>query len=189
MILNKHHITLIKTLSIITLLLLLVFFLHKCSYSYYKIGQMGECGEITILKDYVIFEHYSSLCIPQSNYVRVPIEYDSHILEIVVTTDSMIHIVPYSKILSYELSAFKGIDTAICSEIQMSREHTIMYKCILSTYGYGLYPTFYYPLSDSTILYQEYEQRFPFESPDNWCYYDTITIPQNQYNSPPNPCH
>jgi len=155
-------------------LLISVVFLCKCERSYYKIGSYGEYGEITIMKNYVILGHYSSLHAPQSSYIRIPIEYDSSILEIEVTTDSIIHIAAYPEVISYELSAFKGIDTTINFELQTLREHKIIMKCTIATYGYGLYPTFCYCLPDSMIILQKYMQRFPWESPDKWCHYDTI---------------
>ena len=181
MALNKKYTILKYCLLILTVLLFSVIVLHKCEYSYYKIGYTGEYGEITIMKDYVILGHYASLCIPKSNYIRIPIKYDSSILAIEVTIDSMIHIAAYPEITSYELSTFKGVDTTICSELQqMLRDRTMIFKCIISTYGYGLYPTFYYGLSDSTIICQKYLQRFPWESPDKWCSYDTIILPEIQ---------
>lgn len=161
-------------LLVLTILLVPLVFLHQCQCSHYKIGPSGELGEITILRNYVIFGHHSLLFAPKSNYIKIPVEYNSSILEIEVTRDSIIHIVGCPKITSYELSKFKGMDTTTCLGLQMLHEHVVLIKCIVSTYGYGLYPTFYYCNQDSTIIRQEYLQRFPCESPDKWCYYDTI---------------
>ena len=55
---------------------------------------------MTILRDYVIFGHHSSLFAPKSNSIRIPIKYDRSVLEIEVTFDSIIHIVGYPKIFS-----------------------------------------------------------------------------------------
>ena len=172
MVLNKSHI--IHYLFILIVLLIPITLFYQCECSHYKIGPSGEFGEITILRDYVIFGHYSLLFAPMSDYIRIPIEYDNSVLEIEVTSDSIIHIAGYHEIASYELSRFKSVETTLHSDLQKLREHTIVLKCNISTYGYGLYPTFYYCLSDSTIIRQEYIQRFPYESPDRWCHYDTI---------------
>jgi len=170
---GKNH-TIRYCILVLTILLVPLVFLHQCQCSHYKIGSVGEFGEITVLRDYVILGHYSLLFAPKSNYIRIPVEYDNSILEIEVTRDSIIHIAGYPEITSYELSKFKGVDTTISFDLQKLREQDIIIKCKISTYGYGLYPTFYYCNQDSTIICQEYLQRFPCESPDKWCYYDTI---------------
>lgn len=173
MALNKR--TIRYSLLILTVLFILLVFLRQCECSHYKIGTSGEFGEITILKDYVILGHHSLLFAPKSNYIRIPIKYDSSTLTIEMTSDSIIHISGYPDIISYELSKFKGVDTTTTYPFELKlREHTMVIRCIIQTHGYGLYPTFYYYLPDSTIIRQEYLQRFPFESPDRWCYYDTI---------------
>ena len=175
MALNKYH-TIRCGMLVLAILLLVVVLFQKCERSHYKIGPSGEFGEITIMKDYVIFGHYSSLLAPRSNYIRIPIEYDSHVLTMEVTADSIICIEGYPNIISYELSCFNGmIDTkSLLFDSQKLREHEVVMRCNIFTYGYGLYPTFYYSLSDSTIVCQQYQQRFPWESPKNWCHFDTI---------------
>lgn len=173
MVSSKSH-TIRYCILILTTLLVPLAFLHQCQCSHYKIGPSGEFGEITILRDYVILGHHSLLLAPKSNYIKIPIEYDCSILEIEVMRDSIIHIAGYPEITSYELSKFKGVDTTAYHDIQKLREQDIIIKCKISTYGYGLYPTFYYCNQDSTIIRQEYLQRFPCQSPDKWCYYDTI---------------
>ena len=172
MVLNKYHI--IRYLVVLFALFIPITLFYKCECSHYKIGPSGELGEITILRDYVIFGHHSSLFDPKSNYIRIPIEYDSSVLEIGVTSDSIIHIAGYPKITSYELSKFKDVDTTIGIDQQSLHGRVDVMRCSIITHGYGLYPTFYYYLPDSTIIRQEYIQRFPWESPDKWCYYDTI---------------
>lgn len=173
--LNKYHIVRYLLILVVTLIPITLF--YRCECSHYKIGPSGEYGEITILRDYVILGHHSLLFAPRSNYIRIPIEYYGSGLDIEVTSDSIIHIASYPEITSYELSKFKGVDTTItsCPFERMLREYPIVMKCFISTYGYRLYPTFYYsPPDDSTIIRQKYQQRFPFESPDRWCHYDTI---------------
>lgn len=173
--LNKKHKVPKCGILIALGLLVTVVLLHQCECSHYKIGPSGELGEITILRDYVILGHHSFLFAPTSNYIRIPIEYDRSTLEIEVTEDSVIHIKGCPKIISYELSEFKGADTAIGFDPQKLRKRETIIRCLISTYGYGLYPTFYYRLPNSSIIIrQEYLQRFPFESPDKWCHYDTI---------------
>ncbi len=170
---GKSH-TIRYCLLVLTLFFVPLVFLHQCQCSHYKIGPSGELGEITILRDYVILGHHSLLLAPKSNYIRIPIKYDNTFLEIEVTRDSIIHMAGYPKVISYELSKFKGVDTTTSLGLQKLREHVVLIKCKVSTYGYGLYPTFYYCDRDSIIILQEYLQRFPCESPDKWCNYDTI---------------
>ena len=173
MALNKQ--TIRYSLLLLVALLISLVFLHQCKCSHYKIGPSGEYGEITILRDYVILGHHSLLFAPRSNYIRIPIKYDSSALTIEVMSDSIIHIAGHPDVMAYELSNFKEVDFNIAYPFEQKlREHAIVMRCIISTYGYGLYPTFYYCLSDSTIIRQKYLQRFPFESPNKWCYYDTI---------------
>lgn len=159
---------------ILIVLLIPITLFHKCECSHYKIGSSGEFGEITILRDYVIFGHHSLLFAPKSNYIRIPIKYDRSVLKIEVMSDSIIHIAGYPEITSYELSTFKDVDTTIGFDSQNVSKCTVVMRCNIITHGYGLYPTFYFCLPDSTIIRQEYLQRFPWESPDKWCCYDTI---------------
>ena len=174
MALNKTYIRRYCLLGFVLVFSLALIYKMECSH--YKIGPSGEYGEITILKDYVIFGHYPWLFAPKSNYIRIPIKYESSVLEIEMMADSIIRMGAYPWITSYELSGFKGVDTSIStySVAQEFRVRKVVMRCIVSAHGYGLYPTFYYCLPDSTIIRQEYGQRFFFESPDRRCYYDTI---------------
>ena len=176
--LNKYRLIRFCLLILIVLLIPITLF-YKCGCSHYKIGPLGEFGEISILRNYVIFGHYSLLFAPKSNYIRIPIEYDKSMLEIEITADSIIHIIGYPMITSYELAKFKGVDTTSCYDPQKMQERVVVMRCNVLTHGYGLYPTFYYCLPDSTIIRQEYLQRFPWESPDEWCCFDTIMVPKN----------
>ena len=177
--LNRKHKLFISTV-VIGIFCTLFVVTCKNERQYYKIGPMGEYGEITIMKDYMIFGHYSSLGYPTHDYIKLPIEYDYSVMEFEVTTDSTIQIASTPDIESYELSSFKKVNIGNSANDffnpQRPASKIIKYKGMIRALGYGLIPSFCYHEDDTLIIMQWYQQTFFMESTDRWCYYDTIPM-------------
>lgn len=145
---------------------------------FYKIGLNGEYGEITVLGDYVILGHYTSLLRPSDNYIRMHIRYDQSWLEYEITKDSLFFFDCFPEPISYKISKYRHIEEQNVDTIQFCffESRNVEYRGIISAKGFGLYPRFLFRINDSTCIRQDYMQTFFWESPDRYCYYDTLAF-------------
>lgn len=171
---NKRIYILIVIMMVLCLLITVIF--YRDTHKHYKIGASGEYGEITIMNNYIILGHYTSIFSPKVNYIQLPIKCDYSVLTFEIYPNNCIRINSSPNITSYELSNFKHVaigDTAILSS---SKDMDAVFSGNIVARGCRLCPDFWFRYHDSTFIQQCYLQTFPHEDSKNAYFLDTVQL-------------